>query len=161
MKRLIAMIFSSIVIFSFASAVFATKLTIQFKDGRSETYDASQINAIFLSEDGQSGSFTGAGISTIDGVWSTKDAGDVTYRQTGSQVIGRYATDNGEITGTVIGKTFDGFWIEDASATKCGYPRNGRYYWGKLRFDVQGNRQTGSWGYCDENPSRPWEGTKK
>ena len=161
MKRLISLIFSSIIIFSFVSLAFATKLTIQFKDGRSETYDSSQISAIILSEDGRSGSFTGPGMSIIDGVWSTKDAGDVTYRQTGSQVVGRYATDNGEITGTLTGKTFDGFWIEDGSAVKCNYARNGRFYWGKLRFDVQGNRQTGTWGYCDENPSRAWDGTKK
>src|SRR5574340_1137705 len=105
MRRLISVIFSSIIILSFASTAFATKLTIQFKDGRSETYDSSRINAIIFSE-GQS--------IILDGVWSTKDAGDVTYRQTGNQVIGRYALDNGEITGTLIGNTFDGFWIEDA-----------------------------------------------
>ena len=161
MKRLISLIFSSIIIFSFVSSAFATKLTIQFKDGRSETYDGSQISVIIFSEDGQPGSFSGPSMSIIDGVWSTDEAGDVTFRQTGNQVAGRYVMDNGEVTGTFTGKTFDGFWIEDMAGVKCDYPRNGRFYWGKLRFDVQGNRFTGKWGYCDESPSKSWNGTKK
>lgn len=161
MKRFISLIFSSIVIFSFVFPAFATKMTIQFKDGRSEAYDSSQISVIIFSEDGPSGSFSGPSTSIIDGVWSTTEAGDVTFRQTGNQLAGRYVMDNGEITGTFNGKTFDGFWIEDMAGVKCGYPRNGRFYWGKFRFDVQGNHFTGKWGYCDESLSKSWDGTKK
>ncbi len=161
MKRFISPVFSIIAIFAFVFPAFATKLTIQFKDGRSESFDSSQISVVIFSEDGSAGSLSVPGTSMIDGVWATTEAGEVTFRQTGNQLAGRYVMDNGEITGNFTGKTFDGFWIEDMAGVKCGYPRNGRFYWGKLRFDVQGNHFTGKWGYCDENPSKSWDGTKK
>ena len=48
MKRFISPVFSIIAIFGFVFPAFATKLTIQFKDGRSESFDSSQISGVIF-----------------------------------------------------------------------------------------------------------------
>jgi hypothetical protein len=95
----------------------------------------------------------------IGGVWNTSE-GPVTFRQQGGNVTASYPTDRGEMVGWMNGNVFDGFWIEDNSAHRCGEPKNGRYYWGRLRFVFEGDRFTGNWGYCEAAPGTGWSGTR-
>lgn len=90
------------------------------------------------------------GGTTIDisGKWRTSE-GEMTLSQSGRAVTGRYTNDNGEIVGELIGNVLEGWWIENSSNQRCATPRNGRYYWGRIRFTFSGNRFTGSWSYCD------------
>ena len=65
-------------------------------------------------------------------------------------VRGTYNEDNGEIDGELKRNIFEGFWIEDNSSQRCDTPRNGRYFWGRFRFQVKGEKLEGNWGYCNE-----------
>lgn len=97
---------------------------------------------------------------SIEGAWSSSE-GDITFRQDGSKVTGRYTQDNGEIMGTMRGTSLDSYWIEDHSDRRCSSPKNGRYFWGKLQINFDGDRFSGKWGYCDDKPSRQWTGKRK
>lgn len=96
----------------------------------------------------------------ITGIWTTTE-GEMNFQQSGIRVTGSYPSDHGEITGAMSGNIFNGYWIEDASAERCAYPRNGRYYWGKIRFQFDGNRFSGAWGYCDKDLTQKWTGSRK
>ncbi|MDD5287227.1 MAG: hypothetical protein PHD54_15360 [Desulfuromonadaceae bacterium] len=98
---------------------------------------------------------------SIEGVWSSSE-GDISLSQNGSRVRGNYnPQDNGEITGTIKGSTLSSYWIENHSSQRCSSPKNGRYYWGTLKLTFNGDRFSGQWGYCDEQPSRSWTGQRK
>ena len=99
----------------------------------------------------------------VSGVWGTS-FGDVTLYQQGNRVTGSYPSDNGEITGVMNGNVLEGFWIEDAAAHRCSSPKNGRYYWGGIRwtFNNDSNSFTGGWSYCNDNPGASgWNGSLK
>jgi hypothetical protein len=81
-------------------------------------------------------------------------------RQTGAVITGNYPEDRGEITGTMSNNILTGYWIEDASGQRCTTPKNGRYFWGRVRAVFEANRFTGTWGYCEAEPMTPWSGTR-
>lgn len=97
--------------------------------------------------------------SNIAGTYKTTE-GMMTLRQHGDRVTGNYTSDNGEITGTLYDTTLDGFWIENHSDQRCSSAKNGRHYWGRISFEFNENRFSGTWGYCNEAPSRTWSGTR-
>ena len=97
--------------------------------------------------------------ASLEGKWKTSE-GDLFFTQSGRGVVGRFSQDNNEISGTLSGNIFEGYWIEDGSAEQCRSRMNGRYYWGKIRFEIRGNSFTGKWGYCDKEPSTPLSGTR-
>lgn len=96
----------------------------------------------------------------IEGVWRSSE-GDIRFRQQNNRVSGRYATDNGEITGSLDNATLRGYWIEDHSSHRCNTSKNGRYHWGSIELKFDGNRFTGRWGYCNEAPTQTWSGQRK
>lgn len=100
------------------------------------------------------------GGTRLEGVWGSTE-GDIRFRQQGNRLSGRYATDNGEIVGTVDNNVLRGFWIEDHSGRRCATPRNGRYFWGRVEFRFSGDSFSGRWGYCDEGLSGSWSGQRK
>jgi len=69
----------------------------------------------------------------IEGLWSSSE-GEISFRQQGNRITGRYTNDNGEIVGVLHNDTLSGYWIEDNSAQRCSTPKNGRYYWGRIEF---------------------------
>jgi hypothetical protein len=97
----------------------------------------------------------------VAGQWETSE-GNMTLREVGGSVQGNYASDNGRISGTLRGAVLEGFWAEDASDRRCSTPGfDGRRFWGRVRFTFQGDRFTGVWGYCDEEPGAgSWSGTR-
>ncbi len=135
--------------------VFAAEMIILFKDGRQMSFDTERIKAVVFS-DTQAG-----GELDISGVWNNDVAEPITFLQNGNGVAGRYSPDNGEITGTMSGNVLNGFWIENSSNRQCAYPINGRYYWGKIQMVFSGNSFKGRWGYCEDEPSSPWNGTRR
>ncbi|MBI4891473.1 MAG: hypothetical protein HY821_12675 [Acidobacteria bacterium] len=96
------------------------------------------------------------------GTWDTPQ-GRMTLQQNGKTVEGRYTTDNGKILGVMNGSVLEGVWIEDGSAQRCSRPAaDGRYYWGHVRFWIQGSTFRGAWNYCDAPVAHDgeWNGTR-
>lgn len=92
----------------------------------------------------------------ISGQWQTS-WGIITLRQSSADVSGKYPEDNGEIFGKLTDEhVLEGYWIEDEAAQRCDRPLHGRYYWGRLRvvFSADFRSFTGTWGYCEAEPSR-------
>ena len=144
-----------------AAAVAQDEITIYLNDGRHMTIPFRDIPRIEFRSSGQAAApfGFGQGISAA-GQWKTNQ-GDIQLSQTGNQVTGSYLpAEHGELVGTLSGNTVNGFWIEDASGTKCSAPKNGRYYWGRLRWVFDGNRFNGQWGYCEAEPNQVWTGSR-
>lgn len=96
---------------------------------------------------------------SIAGVWESSE-GNIGFEQSGSNVLGNYNQDNGAIEGSISGNVLTGYWIEDSSNRRCATPRNGRYYWGRIRFVFNGSSFEGFWGYCDDVPASTWTGNR-
>jgi hypothetical protein len=96
----------------------------------------------------------------IAGFWATSE-GELSLTQQGNQITGSYPLDHGEVTGNLNGYLLEGYWIEDSSAERCSSPKNGRYNWGKIHFQFEGNKFSGAWGYCDKEPAQRWTGSKR
>jgi hypothetical protein len=96
----------------------------------------------------------------VTGVWTTSE-GNISFTQSGETVTGRYPTDNGQIVGTFKSNVLDGYWIEDLADRRCTEPRQGRYYWGAIRWEFQGSAFVGRWGYCGDSPNEgTWSGRR-
>ncbi len=102
-----------------------------------------------------------ASASVVDGSWQTTE-GQLTLTTAGSAVTGRYTNDNGEIVATLSGNVLSGYWIEDNSNTRCPTARNGRYHWGRIRWEFSADAFAGIWSYCDAEPvaANKWSGTR-
>ena len=113
--------------------------------------------------DGQRGGMTGSMPAMvharISGVWKTTE-GNMSLNVRDGNVTGTYTTDNGEIMGQIQGNTLTGYWIENHSDRRCSAPKNGRYYWGQIRFVFTGDKFEGVWGYCEDQPGRSWKGNR-
>ena len=96
----------------------------------------------------------------IAGKWRNSDS-TMTLDQSGRSVTGRYTNDGGEIVGEMNGNVLEGYWIENGANERCATARNGRYYWGRIRWTFTGDKFTGAWGYCDKPPtSGDWNGER-
>lgn len=85
----------------------------------------------------------------ISGTWKTNIA-ELSVKQSGSQISGTYKDDGGEIVGTLDGKVLEGYWIENSSIERCATAKNGRYFWGRIRWTFNGDKFAGAWSYCDK-----------
>lgn len=97
--------------------------------------------------------------ANIGGAWKTSE-GDLFLNHAGENVTGIYTKDNGEVVGRFRGNVLTGYWIENASNRRCSSPKNGRYYWGRLRLAFMGNKFQGVWGYCEDEPRQSWTGQR-
>ncbi|MBU1174809.1 MAG: hypothetical protein KKH72_05350 [Alphaproteobacteria bacterium] len=95
----------------------------------------------------------------IAGIWDTSE-GQMSIEHHDPDVSGTYSQDRGRIFGTLDGHQLTGFWVEQSSGVKCDAPRDGSYHWGRIvfDFDAEFDAFSGTWGYCDQNPSRSWTG---
>ena len=114
-------------------------------------------------DDPVSGNWTGTReakpVFSVNGRWQTSE-GLMTLVQQGDAVSGSYPQDRGEITGMMKGPVLEGYWIEDASGQKCAVEKNGRFYWGRIRFSFAKDVFAGTWGYCDNAIDRKWTGER-
>jgi len=88
--------------------------------------------------------------------WET-NWGKMHLQKEGEKIKGTYSDDNGEVIGKLTdANTMEGYWIEDESDHKCDTPKNGRYYWGRLKMTFSNNMSTfdALWGYCNDTPSK-------
>lgn len=162
MKREHLFIFILAATLIFSGTAFAQDtLTIIFKDGRKQVINYHDVLRIdFQSAGAVDTQPYGSRDLNVEGLWKTSN-GDLRLWQTGNQITGSYPVDNGEVVGQIRGNILTGYWIEDKANQKCSYPKNGRYYWGKLMFVFDGNKFRGTWGYCDANPSiTDWTGSR-
>ncbi len=95
----------------------------------------------------------------VSGTYNSTE-GALTLNQSGDRVSGRYSNDNGELIGLMFNQVLEGFWIGDKAGQRCDTPKHGRYYWGRVVFNFSSNGFSGSWGYCNEVPSRSWNGSR-
>lgn len=60
------------------------------------------------------------------------------------------------------GNVFAGHWVMTVSSQNCGYDIGGSPYWGRVEFTFaeDGNSWTGLWGFCEETPTRVWDGRR-
>jgi hypothetical protein len=98
-------------------------------------------------------------LNLITGVWDS-DEGTITFHQSGSNVSATYTQDNGVIEGEISGGVLTGYWSENSSLRRCSVPRNGRYYWGRIRFIFKDSSFKGWWSYCDREPNQLWRGVR-
>ena len=57
---------------------------------------------------------------------------------------------------------FVGIWIEPFTIRSCDATVEKSPHWGRvvLRFDESASSWTGEWGYCDDEPSNEWVGSR-
>jgi tetratricopeptide (TPR) repeat protein len=97
--------------------------------------------------------------ASVSGKWRTSE-GELTLTQNGRAISGSYPQDRGEIIAEMDGNVLEGYWIEDAANKRCATAKKGRFYWGRIKWIFTGDRFSGSWGYCEEAPVRPWTGER-
>lgn len=126
--------------------------------GKIAKYVLSLSIFVFLSQ------FNGGHALAVDvsGTWNS-NWGKMTLKQSGSEVTGTYATNNGKIFGTLNGNVLEGVWTQSSASRKCSTESYGSRYWGRIRFVFdQGGRFSGNWGYCNDEPkSGGWSGTRQ
>ena len=103
---------------------------------------------------------------SIDGAWKIDWAGDgphtLSLDQDDESVTGSYSFSNGELVAANLGKTVEGYWIQDSSNMECPTPVQGRYHWGRFKMTFLYTTPVGStpdyfvsmWGHSDDEPSR-------
>lgn len=102
----------------------------------------------------------GSTVATIGGVWETSE-GEMTISQKDTgEVQATYTQDNGRIEGSLAGNVLTGFWIEDDSLQQCETAKDGSFHWGRIRYVFEGDAFVGTWGYCEEAPTREWTGAR-
>ena len=113
------------------------------------------------------GSFCPAPIPTnptnIAGVWDTS-FGDMTFPDvTAGSLRAPYTKENGVIIGNLNGQELVGHWVEGESRRTCSSQMEGSDHWGKIvfTFNSDSTEFSGTWGYCEDSPTRSWTGTKK
>jgi hypothetical protein len=92
--------------------------------------------------------------------WQTT-FGQVTLEQDGTTVRGTYDPgQQGRLAGTFEGKVLKGYWSEMESIRECATERLGTRYWGRIRWTFSDGAFTGTYGYCEEEPTSSWTGTR-
>ncbi|MBK6744281.1 MAG: tetratricopeptide repeat protein [Hydrogenophilales bacterium] len=100
--------------------------------------------------------------ANVTGTWMTTE-GQLTLLQNGNQVTGNYSQDGGRITGVLNGKVLEGYWSETDAGQRCASARDGRHFWGRIRWDFESNRFVGGWSYCDQAvpaDGQSWKGER-
>jgi hypothetical protein len=100
--------------------------------------------------------------NSVAGKWKTSE-GELTLNQSGNRITGKYTNDGGEIVGEMRGIVLEGFWIENGSSQRCASPKNGRHYWGRIRWSFEADRFAGAWSYCEDSPpekGNTWNGDR-
>lgn len=79
------------------------------------------------------------------------------------RVTAYYEGENGTLDGTLSGLRYTGIWVEPSSGRTCSTVRRGSDHWGQFEytFNAALDRFEGVWGYCEETPTRGWDGTKR
>jgi len=93
----------------------------------------------------------------FSGLWGSTE-GTVRLIQKGNRITGTYSQDNGTIEGALHGNVLAGYWTETAADRRCNKTRNGRHFWGRVKWIFSGDNLTGFWGYCDDKPTHAWNG---
>ena len=78
-------------------------------------------------------------------------------------VTGTYSQDNGRIIGNSEDRrVLNGYWIENGSARRCNTQKDGSYYWGRVRFNLNSTESefAGKWSYCNDEPTSSWTGRR-
>jgi hypothetical protein len=93
------------------------------------------------------------------GSWRADDENLTLTLQPGGVLQGQYP--DGTIAGRLTGNVFEGTWREASGDRACRRTADG-VYWGRVSFEFapDGRNFRGRWGYCDDAPAKPWNGTR-
>lgn len=106
------------------------------------------------------GSTAGPPAFSIAGTWSTR-YGEMHLKQSGAAVAGTYEGGSSFVAGALVKRLLEGVWYKPRSARACATEREGTRFWGRIRFTfVSDTRFEGVWGYCEEEPTQSWTGTR-
>jgi len=94
-------------------------------------------------------------ILNISGEWNT-DEGKIVFNQEDNNVTGIYKFGDARIEGTLSGNILEGNWYE-APTYECPNDK-GRLI---FEFDSRGNIFEGKWSYCENEPTRTWNGVRE
>jgi hypothetical protein len=97
------------------------------------------------------------------GNWATSDDtfNTMHFSQDGDHVTGPYDFRDGRADGTVKGSTFEGVWAQSGSSQECGSSKLGSTFWGRLELHRESDGAfSGVWGYCDDEPNKPFTGKR-
>ncbi|MGD0283064.1 MAG: hypothetical protein ABSB95_11955 [Dissulfurispiraceae bacterium] len=97
----------------------------------------------------------------LSGDWTSSEGDSMTIHQTGNDFRADYNLKNGRIIGKLNGNSVEGLWIQDSSSRRCSYAVDNSYYWGNTRLNFTSQNYSGNWGYCSDEPSYVWSGSKK
>ncbi len=99
--------------------------------------------------------------ASLVGSWR-HDKGTIDW-QTNERAIYDWNSDQGVLNGEFDGRSFRGHWREEVSDQPCPLARDGSRYWGKVdfHFDPELASFQGQWGYCDEEMTGVWNGTRR
>ena len=89
------------------------------------------------------------------------DGFDLSYRQEGALIFGRYTPDgrdapDGRLFLQESGGQWTGMWTERRGKANCDEARNGMRAWGQVTGTLTNARPMLSIGRCDEPPNEPW-----
>ncbi len=75
---------------------------------------------------------------------------------------GQFQHNSGYVQGRISGWAFEGVWRQQSGERRCAVPDGPAYHWGKVRFEFSADYRSfsGSWGFCDDDPSNSWSGRK-
>lgn len=90
------------------------------------------------------------------GLECASQEGTLRFTDAQSGRIAVYEKDEGRIIGDRNGRSVNAYWVEKSSATKCGYPIDGSYHWGRLVGSIAAGRSTWKWSYCEATPTKSW-----
>lgn len=98
--------------------------------------------------------------------FTSANNGEINLQKIASQYYqGNYnASDDARIVrGELSGHSLTAYWVENGSRQKCSSRMDNSEYWGRLtlQFDAEFQRFDGWWSYCDNNPTRPFNGVRK
>jgi hypothetical protein len=97
--------------------------------------------------------------SPYGGEWSTS-YGQMIFHPDGTGV---YYSDNGRLLYTLDQNILTGYWVENSSAARCEFERDGSFYWGRIHFEFSDDFTSfeGLWAYCENEPDQGWDGTRQ
>ena len=98
----------------------------------------------------------------INGNW-TSSYGMMKLSSVGNNnYTGTYENGSGKIHGIKIGRNLTGHWIKGNSIQRCNYPVDGSYCWGTVSLNFNSNNRSfnGNWGFCNNNRSASWTGSR-
>jgi len=148
---------------SYADRGSSTNCTMNCSGDSTQKCGGGWANSVYRTGVSTGANTPASATTSVAGTWDTSEGTWTASADATGTISGPYQNDDGYIAGRMNGQQMTGHWRENHSSQRCKTARDGGYYWGNLRFtfDLEMRSFTGVYGYCDQPPSRQWNGTRK